>query len=109
MRYADDFSIYTKSNSIARKTCNKVFLFLKDKLNLPINREKRGIHKPVQFEILGYRFVSTYEKGTKGKYQLVVSEKSWQKLKQNIKTIKRKTTPWSLAQRIHKFREVCRG
>src|SRR3954470_23236583 len=109
VRYADDFSIYTKSNSIARKTGNKVFVFLKDKLRLPINREKSGIRKPVQFEIVGYRFVPTYEKGTKGKYQLVVSEKSWQKLKQNIKAITRKTTPWSLAQRIHKLKEVCRG
>jgi retron-type reverse transcriptase len=82
VRYADDFSIYTKSESAARKTGNKVFLFLKDKLKLPINREKSGIRKPVQFEILGHRFVPTYEKGTKGKYQLVVSDKSWGKLKQ---------------------------
>src|SRR3954465_2087385 len=96
VRYADYFSIYTKSNSIGGKTGNKVFLFLKDKLRLPINRDKSGIRKPVQFEILGYRFVSTYQKGTKGKYQLVVSEKSWQKLKQNIKIITRKTTPWSI-------------
>jgi len=109
VRYADDFSIYTKNNSTARKKGNAVFLFLKDKLKLPINREKSGIRKPVQFEILGYRFVPTYEKGTKGKYQLVVSEKSWQKLKQNIKTITRKTTPWSITQRIHKLKEVCRG
>jgi group II intron reverse transcriptase/maturase len=109
VRYADDFSIYCKSNHAARKTGNKVFLFLKNKLKLPINREKSGIRKPVQFEILGYRFVSTYEKGTKGKYQLVVSDKSWQKLKQSIKTITRKTTPSSLAERIHKLKEVGRG
>ncbi|MEJ7677418.1 MAG: hypothetical protein WKG06_06020, partial [Segetibacter sp.] len=68
-------SIYTKSNSTARKTGNAVFLYLKNKLKLPINREKSGIRKPVQFEILGHRFVPTYEKGTKGKYQLVVSDK----------------------------------
>jgi hypothetical protein len=52
---------------------------------LPINLEKSGIRKPVQFEILGYRYVPTYEKGTKGKYQLVVSDKSWKKLKQEAK------------------------
>ena len=86
-----------KSNSTARKTGNAVFLFLKNKLKLPINREKSGIRKPVQFEILGHRFVPTYEKGTKGKYQLVVSEKSWKKLKQNLKTITRKTTPLSIS------------
>jgi group II intron reverse transcriptase/maturase len=109
VRYADDFSIYCKSNHAARKTGNKVFLFLKNKLKLPINREKSGIRKPVQFSILGHRYVPTYEKGTKGKYQLVVSEKSWDKLKQNLKTITRKTTPSSVAERITKLKEVGRG
>lgn len=77
VRYADDFSIYTKSKSAARKIGNNIFLFLKNKLKLPINREKSGIRKPVHFEILGYKFVPTYIKGDKGQYQLVVSEKSW--------------------------------
>src|SRR4051812_16365423 len=108
-RYADDFSIYCKSNHAARKTGNKVFLFLKNKLKVPINREKSGIRKPVQFSILGHKYVPTYEKGTKGKYQLVVSEKSWNKLKQSIRAITRKTTPSSVAERIHKLKEVGRG
>ena len=38
-----------------------------------------------------------------------VSEKSWNKLKQNIKTITRKTTPSSIAERINKLKEVGRG
>jgi len=109
VRYADDFSIYTKSNSTARKTGNSVFLFLKNKLKLPINREKSGIRKPLQFEILGHRFVPVYQKGTKGRYQLVVSDKSWNKLKQNLRTITRKTTPQSIAERINKLKEVGRG
>ncbi|MEJ7679354.1 MAG: reverse transcriptase domain-containing protein [Segetibacter sp.] len=109
VRYADDFSIYTKSKSTARKTGNAVFLFLKNKLKLPINREKSGLRKPVQFTILGHKFVSTYEKGTKGKYQLVVSDKSWEKLKQSLKSITRKTTPASIAERIAKLKEVGRG
>jgi RNA-directed DNA polymerase len=109
VRYADDFSIYCKNNQAARKTGNKVFLFLKDKLKLPINREKSGIRKPVQFTILGHRYVPTYKKGTKGKYQLVVSDKSWDKLKQSLKTITRKTSPFSVAERIHKLKEVSRG
>ena len=109
VRYADDFSVYTKSDSAARKARYKIFLFLKNKLKLPVNDEKSGIRKPVSFEILGYRFVPTYEKGTKGKYQLVVSEKSWKKLKENIKTITRKTTPASIAERIYKIKQVGRG
>ena len=41
VRYADDFSIYCKKKSEARKMGNDVFLFLKNKLKLPINREPK--------------------------------------------------------------------
>lgn len=40
VRYSDDLSIHTKSEHSARKTGNKVYLFLLDKLKLRINREK---------------------------------------------------------------------
>ena len=109
VRYADDFSIYTKSNYAARKVGNSIYLFLKSKLNLPINREKSGIRKPVNFELLGFGFVPTYIKGEKGKYQLVVSRKSWETLKQKLKLITKKTVPCSFDERIVKLKSVIRG
>ena len=109
VRYADDFSIYTKDKTTARKVGNRNFLFLQNKLKLPINREKSGIRKPVQFEVLGYKFVPTYIKGEKGKYQLVVSEKGWNNLKQKVKSITRKTSQISFDERIIKLKEVQRG
>ena len=57
VRYADDFSIYTKSKKAARRVGNGIYLFLNKKMKLPINREKSGIRKPVQFKILGHEFV----------------------------------------------------
>ena len=109
VRYADDFSIYTKSKASARKVGNAVYMFLKNKLKLAINREKSGLRRPVNFTILGFGFVPTYVKGEQGKYQLVVSNKSWEKLKQKLKTITRKTTPMSFNERIMKLNEVQRG
>lgn len=109
IRYADDFSIYTKTKAEARRVGNATFKFLRDKLKLTINREKSGIRRPVQFTLLGFGFVPTYVKGEKGKYQLVVSEKSWKRLKQKLKTITRKTTPMSFDERIMKLNEVQRG
>ena len=109
VRYADDFSIYTKSKAVARKIGNSIFLFLKNKLKLSINREKSGIRKPVQFNILGYKFVSTYQKGDKGKYQLVVTDKSWQALKRSLKLITRKTAPSTFDERVTKLKEIQRG
>jgi len=109
VRYADDFSIYTKSKAEARKVGNAVYQFLRDKLRLPINREKSGIRRPVNFEVLGYGFAAVYKKGVKGKYQLVVSEKSWKNLKRKLKDISRKTRPISIVERFEKLAEVWRG
>ena len=109
VRYADDFSIYCKSDAEARKVGNSIYLFLKNKLKLAINREKSGMRKPVHFEILGYKFVPTYVKGEKGKYQTVVSEKSWKNLKRNLKSITRKTTPKSFGERVKQLKEVTEG
>ena len=67
VRYADDFSIYCKSKAEASRVGNEVYLFLRDKLKLPINKAKSGIRRPSNFELLGHGFVPTYKKGDKGK------------------------------------------
>jgi hypothetical protein len=59
--------------------------------------------------MLGFGFVPTYIKGDRGKYQLVVSEKAWQRLKMSVKAITRKTKPMSFDDRIAKINEVQRG
>jgi len=109
VRYADDFSIYCKTKSQAKLQGNEVFKFLRDKLRLPINRDKSGIRRPLNFQILGYGFVPTYRKGEKGKYQLVVTKKRWESLKSRLKEITRKTTPMSFNERIEKINQVIRG
>ena len=109
VRYADDFSIYTKSKAEARKVGNEVYEFLRDKLHLPINRDKSGIRRPVNFEILGYGFAAVYKKGVKGRYRLVVSAKSWRNLKRKLKDISRKTRPMSITERFQKLSEVWKG
>ena len=109
VRYADDFSIYTKSKAEARKVGNEVYEFLRDKLHLPINRDKSGIRRPVNFEILGYGFAAMYKKGVKGRYRLVVSAKSWRNLKRKLKDISRKTRPMSITERFQKLSEVWKG
>ena len=102
-------SAYMKTKTKARQTGNEVYRFLRDKLKLPINREKSHICRPVNFTLLGFGFVPTYEKGVRGKYQLVVSQKSWDKLKQKLKAVTRKTIPMSFDERIRKLMEIQRG
>lgn len=109
VRYADDFSIYTKSKAEAKGIGNEIYLFLRDKLKLPINKEKSGIRRPSNFKLLGHGFVPTYKKGDKGKYQLVAKKSSWDSLKRKLKSITKKTKPYSFEERLKKLAEVCRG
>ena len=109
VRYADDFSIYTKSKAEAKKIGNEIYLFVKNKLELPISREKSGIRRPSNFELLGHGFVPTYKKGERGKYQLVVKKSSWDKLKRKLKQVTKKTRPYSFEERITKLKEVYMG
>jgi len=109
VRYADDFSIYCKTKSEAREKGNRVYLFLRDTLKLPINREKSGIRRPVNFTILGHGFVPTYQKGVKGQYQLIVEKSRWKQLKAKLKEATRKTTPMTFNERIQKVKAIQRG
>ncbi len=85
------------------------FIFLRDKLKLPINRDKSGIRRPVNFQILGFGFVPIYKKGNKGKYQLIVAPKRWKSFKAKLKDVTKKTKPMSFDERIHKLLEIQRG
>jgi RNA-directed DNA polymerase len=109
VRYADDFSIYCTWHNQAKATAVVIAKFLKTKLKLTINQEKSGIKRPVNFTLLGFGFVPTYQKGSKNQYQLVVAEKAWKKLKERLKSISRKTAPVKLEERIAKIKEVQRG
>jgi group II intron reverse transcriptase/maturase len=109
VRYADDFSIYVKSKRSAKRVGNSIYKFLRDKLQLPINRDKSGICRPSTFEILGYSFVPTYKKGEKGKYQFVVKKSKWAEFKLKLKQLTKKTTPMSFDERIQRINWLIRG
>jgi group II intron reverse transcriptase/maturase len=109
VRYADDFSIYVRSEKAARRVGNGIYKYLRDRLCLPINREKSGVRRPMNFSLLGYSFVPSYQKDIRGKYQLVVSRKSWDKLKVELKAITRKTIPMPFDERIQRLNRLIRG
>lgn len=109
IRYADDFSIYTKSKSEAQSIGNEVYLFLRDKLELQINREKSGIRRPSNFTVLGHTFTSVYKKGSKGQFQLLVSKRSWAVLKRKLKRVTKKTLGYSFSERLSALKLIYQG
>ena len=109
IRYADDFSIYTRSKSKAKSIGNNVYLFLRDKLALKINGEKSGIRRPSTFKVLGHCFTSVYKKGSKGQYQLVVSKSSWEELKRKLKRATKKTIGYTFKERLWSVKLIYQG
>lgn len=109
VRYADDFSIYVRSKVSAKRVGNSIYKFLRDKLQLPINRKKSGIRRPMNLQVLGFGFVPTYKKGEKGKYQLVVKPSKWKEFKAKLKYLSKKTIPASFGERISRINLLARG
>jgi group II intron reverse transcriptase/maturase len=109
VRYADDFSLYFTEESEARRVGNEIYLYLRDKLHLPINREKSGIRRPVDFTVLGYGFAPSGSEDSPEQYHLVASGKSLKVFKAKLRELTRKTTPYTFDTRMSKLKEVHRG
>ena len=53
--------------------------------------------------------MSSYKKGVKGQYQLVVGKRKWTILKAKLKELTRKTIPMSFDERIQRLNWLIRG
>jgi group II intron reverse transcriptase/maturase len=109
VRYADDFSLYFKDEKEARRVGNGVYLYLRDRLRLPINREKSGIRRPEEFIIPGYGFETYHPENPSVQYHLIAGAKSIKSFKAKLKELTRKTTSYAFDTRVRKLKEVHRG
>jgi group II intron reverse transcriptase/maturase len=109
VRYADDFSLYFKEEKEARRAGNEICLYLRDRLHLPINREKSGIRRPEDFIIPGYGYAPSGSEESPKQYHLIAGSKSIKRFKAKLKEITRKTTPYTFDIRVSKLKEVQRG
>ena len=104
VRYADDFCIFVKSKRAGERVLKGISEFLEQKLKLKINQGKSGVFRPGEIKLLGYGFY--YNKGT---YRLRIHKSSYQKIKQKVKEMTRKTHPERLEDRITRLNTVIRG
>jgi len=109
VRYADDCSIFLKSERSAQRVLQSITSFLENKLLLEVNQKKTKICRPLQFNLLGHGYVASYKKGDRGKYRLCISKSSWKRLKEKIKIITRKTSPIPFEERIKRLNYLMRG
>jgi RNA-directed DNA polymerase len=104
VRYADDCSIYVRSEKAGRRVLESVTKFVEKKLKLRVNREKSAVRRPTRFDILGYSYYKSSEV-----WALRIAAKSYRKLKVKIREITRKTRPHSMKTRTRKLTDLTRG
>ena len=109
VRYADDCSIFLNSQRSAERVLASITRFVEEKLLLEVNQKKTKICRPVNFKLLGHGYVSSYKKGDRGKYRLCIAKKSWDRLREKIKVITRKTSPIPFKDRIRRLNFLMRG
>ena len=101
VRYADDVSIYVRSERAGRRVLQSISDFLSRKLKLRVNESKSKVAKPRQCSILGFSI------GKAGR--AFVSDKSIRRLKDRIRQLTGRNRGRRIEQIIREVAEYLRG
>jgi RNA-directed DNA polymerase len=104
VRYADDCSIYVKSERSAKRVAGSIIRYIEEKLLLKVNREKTKISRPHESYLLGFSFYKT-----KGKYEIRISAKPLNRIKDKCKEITRSSDPTPEQSKLAKLDRIIRG
>jgi RNA-directed DNA polymerase len=100
-RFADDITIYAKSERSAKRNFESIVRWIEKNLKLEVNREKSGIRPPDQGSFLGFRIT---EKG-----EIALSEKSITKFKDNVREIWSNPNKISGPETLLQWQQYIRG
>jgi RNA-directed DNA polymerase len=103
VRYADDVSIYVRSEAAGQRVMTSLEQFLKKKLRLKVNRTKSAVGRPWKRTLLGYSFTAHRET------KLKVSNSSLKRLKAKLREVTRTGRGRNLARTIGTLTPVIRG
>jgi RNA-directed DNA polymerase len=104
VRYADDCSIYVRSEKSAKRVAESIIKYIEGELLLKVNREKTRISRAHESQLLGFSFYTM-----KGRHEIRISEKSLHRIQAKCKAITRSSDPASEESRLMKLDEVIRG
>lgn len=104
IRYADDCSIYVKSEKAAHRVMETIVNFIETTLKLKVNRTKSKVSRPNESTLLGFSF---YQKG--GKWETCIAPKSLKRIKDKIRTLTKRNAPGKVTDKIKKMQATIRG
>lgn len=104
VRYADDCSIYVKSEKAAIRVMEVIVNYLENGLALKVNKEKSKISRPHESYLLGFSFFKKEEK-----YQIRVAPKSLERILRKCKEITKSSSSLNIETKLNKLDQICRG
>lgn len=104
VRYADDCSIYVRSEQSAARVMETITEYIESKLKLKVNRTKSKISRPNESTLLGFSFY----RSRKG-WEIRIAPKSLKRIKAKIKEQTKRNDPLKAKEKIKKVEAVIRG
>ena len=104
VRYADDVSIYVRSEKAATRALETISSYITKELKLKVNGEKSKVSRPEQSTLLGFSF---YRKN--GKWEIRIAPKSLKKIKGKMRAATSRKDPTKVAEKIKKMESVIVG
>lgn len=104
VRYADDCSIYVRSEKSATRVLESITRYIEGSLKLKVNKEKSKVSKPKESYLLGFTFYRS-----KDEWEARISSKSLKRVKEKCKMVTRRNNGLNLEQKLRKLEPVIRG
>jgi len=104
VRYADDLSLYVKSEKAAQRVMESVTEYIEKKLKLRVNRDKTQVSQGGQSSLLGFSFYRS-----KDKWEARIAPKSLKRIKEKIRAKMRRNDPSNAGEKIKKLEAVIEG
>jgi RNA-directed DNA polymerase len=104
VRYADDCSIYVKSEKSAQRVMETITKHIESKLKLKVNRTKSRVSRPTESTLLGFSFYRS-----KDGWEIRLAPKSLLKIKKKMKEQTRRKDPTPAKEKIKKMEAIIRG
>jgi RNA-directed DNA polymerase len=104
VRYADDCSIYVRSEKSAQRVMETITDYIENKLKLKVNRTKSKVSHPTESTLLGFSFYRS-EKG----WEIRIAPKSLVRIKKKMKEQTKRNNPIPAKEKIKKMEAVIRG
>jgi RNA-directed DNA polymerase len=104
VRYADDCSIYVKSEKSAKRVLESITNYIETDLKLKVNKDKSKVSTPVESTLLGFSFYND-----KGNWTIRIAKKSIKRIKEKSKEITKRNNGSNVRQKILKMRPIIQG